>query len=95
VKTVELNVVTVVYVVNVVELVVEDVAVLDVDVSVELIVVVAVAVCAGNVSGVGLAKVGEVDRRTIRKTSITPSVNAWTCERVGDRLLPFRYVHFS
>jgi len=95
VKTVELTVVTVVYVVNVVELVVDDVAVLDVDVSVELIVVVAVAVCAGDVSGVGLAKDGEVARRRIRKTSITPSVTAWSCERFGDRLVPFSYAHFS
>jgi len=89
VKTVELRVVTVVSVVSVVELVVDVVNVLEVDVNVELIVVVPVAVCAGYVSGVGLARDGEVDTRRTRKNSITPSVTACACERVEDRLIPF------
>ena len=94
-KTVELSVVTEVSVVSVVELVVDVVNVLDVDVSVELMVVVPVAVCAGDVSGVGLARDGDVAIRMIRKNSITPSVTAWACERVGERLIPFSYAHFS
>ena len=62
---------------SVVELVVDDVTVLDVDVSVELMVVVSVAVCAGDVRGAGLARDGEVARRRTRKSSITPNVTAW------------------
>lgn len=81
-------------VVNVVELLVEDVTVLDVDVRVELMVVVSVAVCAGDVSGVGLAREGEVARRMIRKTSITPSVIAWACDRVRNRLVASNSTHF-
>ena len=81
--------------VSVVELVVDVVNVLEVDVSVELIVVVPVAVCAGNVSGVGFARDGEVAIRRTRKNSITPSVTAWACERVGERLIPFSCAHFS
>ena len=67
-KTVELDVVTEVVVV---ELLVEEVTVVDVEVNLELIVVVSVAVCAGDVSGVGLVREGEFDRRIIRKISIT------------------------
>ena len=85
----ELMVVTEVVVTSVVELVVEDVTVLDVDVSVELIVVVAVAVCAGDVRGVGWAKDGEMTSRPINRTSITPSVIASICNSV-DRLVAFR-----
>jgi len=81
-------------VVCVVELVVDVVNVLEVDVIVELMVVVPVAVCAGYASGVGLAEEGEVATRRIRKNSNIPSVTAWACERVGDRLNPFSYVHF-
>ena len=81
-------------VINVVELLVEEVTVLDVDVRVELMVVVSVAVCAGDVSGVGLAREGEVARRMIRKTSITPSVIAWACDRVGNRLVASNNTHF-
>jgi len=89
VNTVELIVVTDVVVTNVVELVVVEVTMLDVDVSVELIVVVAVAVCAGDVRGVGLAKDGDVTSRPINRTSIIPSVIASICNRV-DRLVEFR-----
>jgi len=92
VNTVELTVVTDVVVVNVVELLVKDVSVLEVDVTVELMVVVSVAVCAGTVSGVGLARDGEVARRRTRKISITPSVIAWACDR--DRLVAFSSAHF-
>jgi len=81
-------------VVSVVELVVDVVNVLEVDVSVELMVVVPVAVCAGYVSGVGLARDGDVATRRTRKNSITPSVTAFACERIEDRLIPFSYAHF-
>ncbi len=92
VNTVELTVVTDVVVVKVVELLVKDVSVLEVDVTVELMVVVSVAVCAGTMSGVGLARDGEVARRRNRKISITPSVIAWACDR--DRLVAFSGAHF-
>lgn len=94
-KTVELSVVTEVRVVSVVELVVDVVYVLEVDVSVELMVVVPVAVCAGDVSGVGLARDGDVAMRRIRKNRTTPTVITRACERVGSRLVPFTHNHFS
>ena len=76
-----------------VELLVEVTTVFDVDVTVELMVAVSVAVCAGDVSRVGLARDGDVTRRTT-KTSSTPSVIAWARSRVGNRLVPFRNPHF-
>ena len=92
-KTVELIVVRVVVVICVVELVVVDVRVVDVDVSVELIVAVAVAVCAGDVSRLGFAKDGEVARRTIRNTSVTPRAIASTLNHF-DRLVFSSTAHF-
>jgi hypothetical protein len=56
-----------------VELVVEERIVLDVVVSVELTVVVMVAIWAGEVRWVGLASEGEIRRRATRNTSSAPS----------------------
>jgi hypothetical protein len=77
-----------------VELVVEERIVLDAVVSVELTVVVSVAVCAGDVSGVGLARDGDVNRITTKKTISTPSVIPCARSRVGDRLVAFSNTHF-
>ena len=82
-NTVELIVVAVVVVIEVVRLVVDEVSVVDVDVSVELIVVVAVSICAGNAGAVGLAKDGEVTSIAITKTRITPNVMASRHSSVG------------
>jgi hypothetical protein len=92
VKTVELRVVTDVRVVSVVELLVEEVTVVDVDVSVELLVVVSVAVCAGDVNGLGFARDGEVASSTIRKRSVTP--RAMASIRVSVDFLLFTESHF-
>ena len=82
-NTVELIVVSVVVVSEVVRLVVDEVSVVDVDVSVELIVVVAVSICAGNAGAVGLARDGEVTSIPITRMSIAPNVIASRHNIVG------------
>jgi hypothetical protein len=93
-NAVELTVVTEVVVVNVVELLVEEVIVVEVEVSVELMVAVTVAVCAGDVRGPGFAREGDATSMAIRKTTITPRVMASTSNSV-DRLLVSSSAHFQ
>jgi hypothetical protein len=92
VNTVELIVVTEVVVVNVVELLVEEVMVVEVDVSVEEMVVVVVAICAGDVSGLGFARDGDASK-AMMNTSIIPSVIA-SARSTVDRLGAFSIAHF-
>ena len=75
VNTVEPAVVHDVNVVNVVALVVEEVTVVDVEVNVELMVVISVAVWAGEIRRPGFASEGEIMKMATRNRSITAKVN--------------------
>jgi len=93
VKPLVVSDVTVVTVNGVIVLVVREVDVIDVVVSVELMVVVSLATCAGDENELGFAKDGEVASRAIRNTSVKPKVTASIRCRYN-RLFPFNYSQF-
>ena len=92
-KTLVVSEVTVVTVNGVIVLVVREVELIEVVVSVELMVVVSVATCAGDENELCLARDGEVASRAIRNTSVNPKVMA-SIRCKFDRLVVFNYSQF-